>query len=122
MNRLEKKNQLRTKRAWRVRKKLRGTAVRPRLCVVKSNKHLQAQLIDDENGVTLAGVTTCSKELRSTPEGKKGKETARKLGQQIALLAKEKKVEEVIFDRGFHQYHGILAALADAAREGGLKF
>ncbi len=122
MKRLLRKAELRTKRTQRVRKHVRGTATKPRLCVVKSNKHLQAQLIDDEAGVTLAGVATYSKDLRATEHGKKSADSARKLGEQIAAKAKGKNIEEVVFDRGFSKYHGVLAALADAAREGGLKF
>ncbi len=109
----------RKKRAIRVRRTLRGTAAKPRLCVVKSNKHLQAQLIDDEKGITLAGIATNSKEMAGA---KKNKETARKLGERIAAMAKEKNVETVVFDRGPNKYHGLLAELADGARSGGMRF
>lgn len=120
---LSTKNQgLRSKRALRVRKHLRGTSEKPRLCVVKSNQHIQAQLIDDEKGVTLGGVATFSKELKNTEFGKKNKSSARKLGELIAEIAKKINVKEVIFDRGPFKYHGILAELADAARAGGLQF
>ena len=123
MNNLAKKNsQLRQKRALRVRKHLNGTSSKPRLCVVKSNNHIQAQLIDDEAGRTLGGVATFSKEFRETEFNKKNKASARKLGEQIAEIAKSKNIKEVIFDRGPFKYHGILAELADAARAGGLQF
>lgn len=113
---------LRDRRAIRVRKHLRGTSTKPRLCVIKSNSHIQAQLIDDENGKTLGGVATFAKEMRNTEFGKKNKASARKLGEQIAEIAKSKNIKEVVFDRGPFKYHGILAELADAARAGGLQF
>lgn len=115
-------NETRKTRAMRVRKRLKGTALKPRLSVHKSNCHLHVQLIDDENGVTLAGISTCGKELRDTEFGRKNKNSARKLGEYIAEKAKEHSVKEVVFDRGQFKYTGILAELADAARSAGLKF
>ena len=105
-----------------MRKKLSGTAQRPRLCVVKSNKHIQVQLIDDERGHTLGSAATFEKEYGNTEFGRKSKVSAKKLGERIALIAKEQNIDEVIFDRGRHKYHGVLAELANAARENGLKF
>lgn len=123
MNNLAKKNhQLREKRAMRVRKKVRGTSAKPRLCVVKSNCHIQVQLIDDESGHTLGGTATFAKEFRTTEFNKKNKASARKIGEHIAQIAKSKNIKEVVFDRGPSKYHGILAELADAARAGGLQF
>lgn len=117
------KNQLvRQKRAWRVRNRLHGTAVRPRLSVVKSNKHIQVQLIDDDAHSTLGAISTCAKEFRNTEFARKNKLSARKLGERIAEIAKEKNIREVIFDRGSFNYHGILSELADAARAAGLQF
>jgi len=113
---------VREKRGMRVRKKLRGTSSKPRLCVVKSNKHIQAQLIDDESGKTLGMVATFAKEFRETEFAKKNKSSAAKLGEKIAEIAKKNNVTEVIFDRGPFKYHGILAALADSARAAGLQF
>lgn len=113
---------LRVKRAIRVRKHLRGTALKPRLSVVKSNSHIQAQLIDDEAGVTIGSAATFSKEMRKTEFGRKNKASARKIGELIAEIAKKKNIKEVVFDRGPSKYHGILAELADAARAGGLQF
>lgn len=110
------------KRAWRVRKKLRGTAERPRLSVFKSLRHLQVQLIDDENGKTLAGTATFSKQFKETDNNCKSKEAATALGEFIGKAAKELNIEEVIFDRGRFKYHGVIAALADGARAAGLKF
>ncbi|MBA3721728.1 MAG: 50S ribosomal protein L18 [Parachlamydiaceae bacterium] len=117
-----KSAKIRVKRALRVRKHLRGTGVKPRLCVVKSNNHIEAQLIDDEKGHTLGAVATFSKGFRGTEFGKKNKASARKLGEHIAEIAKGKNIKEVVFDRGPFKYHGILAELANAARAGGLQF
>ena len=110
---------IRFKRALRVRRHLRGSAQKPRLCVVKTNAHIQAQIIDDEAQVTLVGVGTNSK---GTPFGKKSKSAAEKMGAVLAEQAKAKGIEQVVFDRGPSKYHGILAALADSARSNGLKF
>jgi large subunit ribosomal protein L18 len=121
-NTVIRNHQLRIKRALRVRKHLRGTSEKPRLCVIKSNKHIQAQLIDDEIGVTLGHVGTFSKEFRGTEFASKNKTSARKLGERIAEIAKEKNIKQIIFDRGPFQYKGILSELADAARQAGLQF
>lgn len=121
-NALLKIQKKRHNRALRVRKKLRGTSLKPRLSVHKSNNHIQAQLIDDERGITLGSVATFSKEFAATEYGKKNKESASKLGAKIAEIAKAQNIKEVVFDRGQFKYHGILAALADAARSGGLEF
>lgn len=117
-----KSYKLRQKRAVRVRKNLRGCGNKPRLCVVKTNKHILVQLIDDEKGATLGSASTCSKDLRDTEFNKKNKASARKLGELIAEIAKSKNITEVIFDRGPFKYHGILAELANAARASGLQF
>jgi large subunit ribosomal protein L18 len=122
INQVNKTKQLRDKRALRVRKHLRGTGSKPRLCVVKSNKHIQAQLIDDETGTTLGGAATFSKEFRDTEFGRKSKAAARKLGEQIAEIAKKYNIKEIVFDRGPFKYHGVLAELANAVRAGGLQF
>jgi large subunit ribosomal protein L18 len=122
INQANKSQKLRCKRALRVRKHLRGTGIKPRLCVVKSNSHIQAQLIDDETGTTLGGIATFAKAFRNTEFSKKNKASARKIGEQIAEIAKSKNIKEVVFDRGPFKYHGILAELADAARAGGLQF
>lgn len=121
-NELVKNSLLRRKRALRVRKKLRGNSERPRLCVVKSNAHIEVQLIDDSTGTTLASASTRAKEYKNTQYAKKCKESAKKLGEKIAELAKGKSISSAIFDRGPFKYHGILAALADSARENGLQF
>lgn len=112
---------MRKKRAQRVRRRIKETG-RPRLSVVKSNSHIQVQLIDDEKGVTVAGASTYSKGFRGTEYGKKSRAAAEKLGAHIAELAKKANVEKVVLDRGAHKYHGVVAAVADAARNAGLKF
>jgi large subunit ribosomal protein L18 len=112
----------RKRRVMRVRKRVRGTTERPRLSVSKTNKHLYAQLIDDEKGISLAGAGTLSKENRTTTANKKSKQAAREIGTQIALLAKKHNINAVVFDRGVSKFHGVIAELATAAREAGLQF
>jgi large subunit ribosomal protein L18 len=119
---LTKIHQKRVSRAMRVRKRLQGTSLKPRLSVFKSNNHLQVQLIDDDNSVTLAGISTYSKEFRDTEFNRKSKASARKLGEYIAEKAKLQSIKEVVFDRGPYKYTGLLAELAEAARNAGLKF
>ena len=112
-------NAQRLKRHARVRGKISGTAERPRLSVYRSLSNIYAQLIDDVNGVTLAAASTLDKEL----EGYGGnKEAAAKVGEAIAKKAAEKGITDVVFDRGGYVYQGRVAALAEAAREVGLKF
>lgn len=118
-NSIKQRNIRRKRRSLRVRKSVRGTLEKPRLTVFRSNKHLSAQIIDDENHATLFGIGTMSKEFAGA---KKSKEAAREIGKRIAAEAKKKNIETVIFDRGHYKYHGIIAELANAAREEGLKF
>ena len=115
------RNSIRKKRALRVRKTLRGSQEKPRLCVIKSGQHVYAHLIDDESALTLASVSTLSKEFRQTEYNRKNKDSAKQLGLKIAELAKEKNVKTVVFDRGRFKYHGVVASVADGAREGGLQ-
>lgn len=119
---ITKKHETRSKRALRVRKSLKGTASKPRLSVMKSNKHISVQLIDDDSGKTLGSSATFSKEFKNSEFSKKNKASAAKLGSTIAKIAKEQNISEVVFDRGPFKYHGILAAVADSAREAGLQF
>ena len=121
-NSQSKKKISRKRRVFRVRKKLRGTKDKPRLSVFRSNCHLYAQLIDDETSHTLCAATTLSKEISDAKCRKKSKIAAEYLGNKIAELAKEKNIAKVVFDRGRMQYHGLIAALADAARKAGLQF
>lgn len=118
-NRLTGRNERRKKRALRVRKNVRGDSQKPRLSVFRSNKHLHAQVIDDESHKTLFGFGTSSK---GTKEVKKSKEAAKEIGRLIAESAKKHNIAEVVFDRGYYKYHGVIAELANAAREAGLKF
>jgi large subunit ribosomal protein L18 len=119
---IEKRNVRRRRRMLRVRKDVRGTAEKPRLSVFKSNKHICAQLIDDDMGITIASAGTISKEFRDKKIGKKSKDAARQVGAKIAEVAKQKNILTVVFDRGFNKYHGLLAEVANAARETGLQF
>jgi large subunit ribosomal protein L18 len=111
------KRQGRLRRHTRVRRRVVGTAERPRLAVFRSNRHIYAQLIDDAAGRTLAAAGS----LALPGEGDK-KQAARRVGSELARLAKASGVTSVVFDRGGYQYHGRVRALADAAREGGLDF
>lgn len=110
----------RKRRHIRVRKKVSGTPVRPRLVVTRSARHVVAQIVDDTKGHTLASASSMEVDLRGAGVDKTAK--ARKVGQLVAARAKEAGVETVVFDRGGNKYHGRVAALADGAREGGLDF
>lgn len=115
------KSQARTRRRFRIRKKISGTALRPRLVVFRSNTSIYAQLIDDEQGHTLAS----SSSLLLAKDGKAGgfnRETAMLVGKELAGKAKEKAIQHAVFDRSGYIYHGKIKALADGAREGGLQF
>ena len=111
----------RLKRKERIRRKLSGTAERPRLTVYKSLKHIYAQVVDDSTGRTVAFASSLSKELKGKDEGDK-KADAKRVGALIAQRCKAAKVDQVVFDRNGFPYHGRVAAVADAAREAGLKF
>ena len=104
----------------RIRRRVRGTAERPRLAIFRSLNHIYAQLIDDERAVTIASASSVEKDLHGATGG--NVEAARRVGQAIAERAREKGIETVVFDRGGYLYHGRVKALAEAAREGGLKF
>lgn len=119
---LVKRNERRRRREFRVRKNVKGTAEKPRLSVFKSNRHICAQLIDDDKGFTIASAGTITKEFRDRKLDTKSKEAARQVGIRVAELAKQKNIQHVVFDRGFNKYHGLLAEVADAARETGLQF
>lgn len=106
----------------RVRKRIQGTIGRPRLCVFRSSRHIYAQLIDDESGATIAAVSTLSPLYMERTPTKGKKDAAKSVGLLIAELAKSKGIERVIFDRNEYRYHGRIKAVAEGAREGGLKF
>ena len=112
-------NQQRLKRHKRVRSKISGTSERPRLAVYRSNAHISAQIIDDENGVTLVSANTYEKSFEGIGSNK---EAARQIGLTLAQRALEKGISAVVFDRGGYIYHGRVSELAEGAREGGLKF
>ncbi len=122
INELIKRDVRRHRRMLRVRKHVRGTAEKPRLSVFKSNMHICAQLIDDDKGITIASAGTVMKEFRDKKLGKKSKEAAREVGMKLAEFAKQKNIAKAVFDRGFNKYHGLLAEVANAARETGLQF
>ena len=113
------KKKTRMKRHMRLRSHLSGTAERPRLCVFRSLAHIYAQIIDDEKGVTLVAASSVEKDFEGYGGNVAG---AKKVGAAIAKKAAEKGISEVVFDRSGYIYHGRIAALAEAAREGGLKF
>ena len=112
------RSEMRKVRHSRVRTKVFGTCETPRLCVFRSNKNISAQIIDDENGITL--VSASSLELKKKNGG--NIEAAKKVGEKIAEAAKKAKITKVVFDRGGYLYHGRVEALANAAREKGLEF
>lgn len=112
----------RDKRRARIRRKVTGTSDRPRLTVYKSLKHMYAQLVDDVAGKTLVSVGTTSKALKDEVKESDKTAAAKKVGEAIARAAKEKGIEQVVFDRNGFDYHGRVEAVAAAAREAGLKF
>lgn len=116
------KEQSRIKRHQRIRKRLQGTGEKPRLSVYKSLNHIYAQLIDDAAGKTLLSASTLEKEIRTSLKHGGNLEAAKKVGAILAQKALGKKITTVVFDRAGYRYHGCVKALADAAREQGLKF
>lgn len=118
INKIERRRRIH----YRIRKRVNGTAERPRMVVFRSNKQIYVQVVDDERGVTIAAAASNDKILAAECKGKAGKEAAAIVGKAIAERAIEKGIEMVAFDRGGYLYHGRVKCLADAAREGGLKF
>ncbi len=118
----KKSTYARKRRHRRIRARISGTAVRPRLNVFRSIDHIYAQVIDDVAGRTLVSASTVDAGLRTELDGKTKKEQATLVGQMVAERAKSAGIETVIFDRGGYLYHGRVQALADGARDGGLKF
>ena len=119
---LTNKNAERVKRHARIRNKISGTAERPRLCVYRSLTKIYAQIIDDVKGVTIVSASTLDKDLAKTLAGKNKTEQARLVGEAIAKKALKKKIDTVVFDRSGYIYTGRVEALANGAREAGLKF
>ncbi|MCX7654029.1 MAG: 50S ribosomal protein L18 [Fervidobacterium sp.] len=118
----EDRRKLRLVRHKRIRKKLSGTPERPRLSVFRSEKHIYAQIIDDTKGVTLVAASTVEKAVREKLKKTWNVVAAKEIGKLIAERALAKGIKEVVFDRGGFKYHGRVKALADSAREAGLKF
>ena len=116
----KRKRRLKIKK--RIRKRINGTADRPRMSVYRSNKHISVQLIDDVNGNTLVSASSLNKEVAGDDTAQSKTDKSKKVGHLIADKAKEAGIEKVVFDRNGFKYHGRLKALADAAREEGLKF
>ena len=115
----ESRNVSRIKRHERIRKNISGTTETPRLNVFRSNTNIYAQIIDDVKGITIVSASTLDKEVKTKHANK---EAAKEVGALIAKRASEKKIKEVVFDRGGYIYHGVVKELAEAAREGGLTF
>ena len=118
---MDYKERSRVRRHRRIRKKVEGTPQRPRLSVFRSLKHIYAQVIDDVAGKTLVSASTVDKEVSEQVAGKKKREQATIVGKIVAQRALDAGIQEVVFDRGGYIYHGRVKALADGAREGGLK-
>lgn len=116
------RNEARIKRHRRVRKDIYGVAEKPRMCVFRSLTDIYVQVIDDDKGVTLVSSSSLDKELKGKLKGKNKTEQAVEVGKLVANRAKEKKINTVVFDRGGYRYDGRVKALAEAAREAGLKF
>jgi large subunit ribosomal protein L18 len=122
MGTLNLRTQARLKRKKRIRKKLVGTANRPRLCVFRSARHIYAQVIDDSLGQTLAAASSMEKDVRENPKSKNKLATANSVGKIIGRRAKEKGCKKVVFDRNGFLYHGRIKAVSEGAREAGLEF
>jgi large subunit ribosomal protein L18 len=118
----KKKQKLKQLRRWRIRKKVTGTAQRPRMSVCFTNEHIYVQFIDDQRGLTLASASSRDKSIPGRAELSANVGSAQKIGSQAAGAAKSKGISAVVFDRNGARYHGKVKALADAAREAGLKF
>ena len=116
------KNEVRLRVHRRIRRRVAGTAERPRLAVYRSIAHIYAQVIDDQTGRTLLSASTVDRDLRERMKGLKKAEQAKLVGQAVAERAKDKGIQAVVFDRGGYRYIGRIKALADGAREAGLQF
>lgn len=122
MNKDTKKKERRDKIRRRIRSTIRGTSERPRLCVYKSNSHVYAQLVNDLDAVTLASASTDSNDMKKKLQDKSRVESAKEIGAILAKNAQDKGINKVVFDRSGYKYHGVVKALAEGAREGGLDF
>ena len=122
MNFAKERREARQKRQVRVRRKIRGSQDRPRLCVFRSAKHIYAQIIEDTGGTTLVAVSTVTKGVKGDLKSSGNVDAAKLVGKQLAEQALAKNISQVVFDRNGFLYHGRVKALADAAREAGLSF
>ena len=122
MLKFQDKNEVLKRKHARVRKKISGTAERPRLCVYRSTKHIYAQIIDDQSGRTLVAASTLDEALKGKVGYTGNKSAAREVGKLIGEKAIEKGIKNVVFDRGGYLYHGRVQELAEGAREAGLEF
>jgi large subunit ribosomal protein L18 len=116
------KKETKTRIRRRIRSKLRGTAERPRVHIFKSNRYIYTQAVNDDDGAVLAAASTLEKEFRADHKNFKNLASCEKLGEILAQRLKEKKIDEIVFDRGIYPYHGRIKALAEAMRKGGLTF
>jgi large subunit ribosomal protein L18 len=112
----------RERRKFRIRSRVSGTADRPRLSIFRSASHIYAQVVNDETGATIASAGTLSRDLRDSLKDDAKMDSAKKVGALIAKICLEKKIDKIVFDRNGYLYHGRVKALAEAAREAGLKF
>ncbi len=117
---IKKTKRLRLRKS--IRKKINGTADKPRLIIIKTNKYLYSQAIDDSEGKVIASATTLEKDIKSKLKSTKDIEAAKELGKIIAQRLKDKKIEKVVFDRNIYPFMGRVKAFADSARENGIKF
>jgi len=122
MSFLNLRKQARMKRKKRIRKKIVGTEIRPRLCVFRSAKHIYAQVVDDTRGQTLAAASTVEKEVKESPEIQNKMNAAALVGKLVGERALGKGVKQIVFDRNGFLYHGRVKAVSDGAREAGLEF
>ncbi|MBK8232041.1 MAG: 50S ribosomal protein L18 [Candidatus Eisenbacteria bacterium] len=118
----EKRRRMRIRRHLRIRKKLAGTGEVPRLAVYRSSKHIYAQLVNDLSGVSLCGTSSLDPTIKEALKGLKKAEKSKAVGKRMAEIALEKGILKIAFDRGGYVYHGRIQALAEGAREGGLRF
>jgi large subunit ribosomal protein L18 len=122
MGSLNRRTELRARRKRRIRKKIFGSATRPRFTVYRSAKHIYAQIIDDEQGATLVSASTMEKEVRENQKFENKQAAAKYIGKQVAQRAVEKGIKTVVFDRNGYKYHGRVKSMSDGAREAGLDF
>lgn len=122
MRNKRQRNNGRLRRKRRIRNKIEGSSERPRLTIYRSNRHMYAQIINDETGVTVASASTKDPELVSVVDGKEKREQALEVGKLVATRAREAGIESVVFDRNGYIYHGRVAAVAEGARDAGLDF